>query len=36
VTKVAIGPMSEDEAAGVSRFGDIRGYAADIERLAAG
>jgi len=36
VTKVAVGPMSEEDAAGVARFGDISGYAAVIERLAAG
>ena len=36
VTKVAVGPISEEEAAGITRFGDIRGYAAAIEALAAG
>ncbi|HEV8219752.1 MAG TPA: ArsR family transcriptional regulator [Streptosporangiaceae bacterium] len=36
VTKVAVGPMSEEDAAGIARFGDLSGYAAAIERLAAG
>jgi DNA-binding transcriptional ArsR family regulator/uncharacterized protein YndB with AHSA1/START domain len=36
VTKVAVGPMSEEDAAGIARFGDISRYAAVIERLAAG
>jgi hypothetical protein len=36
VTKVAVGPMSEEDAAGVARFGDLSGYATAIERLAAG
>jgi hypothetical protein len=36
VAKVAVGPMSEEDAAGIARFGDISGYAAVIERLAAG
>ena len=36
VTKVAVGPISEQEAAAITRFGDIRGYAPAIEALAAG
>jgi DNA-binding transcriptional ArsR family regulator len=36
VTKVAVGPFSEQEAAGITRFGDIRGFAAAIEALAEG
>jgi DNA-binding transcriptional ArsR family regulator/uncharacterized protein YndB with AHSA1/START domain len=36
VTKVAVGPMSGEDAAGIARFGDISGYATAIERLAAG
>jgi hypothetical protein len=27
VTKVATGPMTEEEAAGIARFGDLTGYA---------
>jgi DNA-binding transcriptional ArsR family regulator/uncharacterized protein YndB with AHSA1/START domain len=36
VTKVAVGPMSGEDAAGIARFGDLSGYATAIERLAAG
>jgi DNA-binding transcriptional ArsR family regulator len=36
VTKVAVGPISDEEAAGIARFGDIRSYAHAIEALAAG
>jgi DNA-binding transcriptional ArsR family regulator len=36
VAKVAVGPISDDEAAGITKFGDIRKYAAAIEALAAG
>ncbi len=36
VTKVAVGPISEQEAAGIAEFGDIRRYAPAIEALAAG
>jgi DNA-binding transcriptional ArsR family regulator/uncharacterized protein YndB with AHSA1/START domain len=36
VTKVAVGPMSEEDAAGIAKHGDLSGYAAVIERLAAG
>jgi DNA-binding transcriptional ArsR family regulator len=36
VTKVAVGPISEQEAAAITSFGDIRGYAPAIEALAAG
>lgn len=36
VTKVAVGPISEQEAAAITKFGDIRGYAPAIESLAAG
>lgn len=35
VAKVAVGPMTEDEAAAIGRFGDLTGYAAAIEKLAA-
>jgi DNA-binding transcriptional ArsR family regulator len=34
VTKVAVGPFTEEEAAGIATFGDIRGYATAIEKLA--
>jgi hypothetical protein len=34
VTKVAVGPMTEEEAAGITRHGDYRGYAPAIEKLA--
>jgi DNA-binding transcriptional ArsR family regulator len=36
VTKVAVGPISEEEAAGIATFGDIRNCAPAIEALAAG
>ena len=36
VTKVAVGPISEEEGAGIATFGDIRSYAPAIEALAAG
>jgi DNA-binding transcriptional ArsR family regulator len=36
VTKVAVGPISDEEAAGIATFGDIRTCAAAIEALAAG
>ena len=35
VTKVAVGPISEQEAAAIAQFGDIRAYAPAIEALAA-
>jgi DNA-binding transcriptional ArsR family regulator len=35
VTKVATGPMTAEEAAGIARFGDLTGYAAAIQKLAA-
>jgi hypothetical protein len=35
VTKVATGPMTEEEAAGIARFGDLTPYAAAIQKLAA-
>jgi DNA-binding transcriptional ArsR family regulator len=35
VSKVAVGPFSDDEVAGINEFGDIRPYASVIERLAA-
>ena len=36
VTKVAVGPLTEEEAAGIGEYGDLRGYAQAIEKLAAG
>jgi hypothetical protein len=36
VTKVAVGPISDEEAAGITKFGDIRNYAPAIQALAAG
>jgi hypothetical protein len=36
VTKVAVGPISDDEAAGIATFGDIRSFSPAIEALAAG
>jgi len=36
VTKLAVGPMTEEEAAGIAEFGDFSGSAAAIEKLAAG
>ena len=35
VTKVAVGPISEEDAAGIGEYGDISGYAQAIEKLAA-
>jgi hypothetical protein len=35
VTEVAAGPMTEDEAAGIARYGDLASYAATICKLAA-
>ena len=35
VTKVATGPMTADEAAGIARFGDLISYAPAIQKLAA-
>jgi DNA-binding transcriptional ArsR family regulator len=34
VVKVAVGPLTEEEAAGIARHGDYRPYAAAIEKLA--
>jgi hypothetical protein len=34
VTKVAVGPMTEEEAASVVRHGGYSGYAMAIEKLA--
>jgi len=36
VTKVAVGPLDEDEAAGIAEHGDYQRFAALIEGLAAG
>jgi hypothetical protein len=36
VTQLAVGPMTEEEAAGIAGFGDFSGSAAAIEKLAAG
>jgi DNA-binding transcriptional ArsR family regulator len=36
VTKLAVGPMTEEEAAGIAEYGDFSGSAAEIEKLAAG
>jgi DNA-binding transcriptional ArsR family regulator len=36
VTKAAVGPISDEEAAGIGTFGDIRRYTPAIEALAAG
>jgi hypothetical protein len=33
---VAVGPLTEEEAAGISEYGDISGYVQAIEKLAAG
>lgn len=35
VTKVATGPITAEEAAGIARFGDLTGYAPAIQKLAA-
>jgi hypothetical protein len=32
---VAVGPISDEEAAGIATFGDIRKYTPAIETLAA-
>ena len=34
VTKVAVGPMTDEDAAGIGEHGDLRGYAEAIEKLA--
>jgi hypothetical protein len=34
MSKVAVGPLSDDEAAGIAEYGDISSYAAIIEKLA--
>jgi hypothetical protein len=34
VIKVAVGPLTEDEAEGITKHGDFRPYAAAIEDLA--
>jgi DNA-binding transcriptional ArsR family regulator len=34
VTKVAVGPLTEEEAASITRHGDYRGYVMAIEKLA--
>jgi hypothetical protein len=36
VTKVAVGPISDEEAAGITQYGDLSRYAPAIEKLAAG
>jgi hypothetical protein len=36
VNKVAVGPISDEQAAGTRRYGDIRNYAPAIEGLATG
>jgi DNA-binding transcriptional ArsR family regulator/uncharacterized protein YndB with AHSA1/START domain len=36
VTKVAVGPLTAEEAAGIGEYGDLTGYASAIEKLAAG
>jgi DNA-binding transcriptional ArsR family regulator len=36
VTKVAVGPLTAEEAVGISEYGDISRYAPAIEKLAAG
>jgi DNA-binding transcriptional ArsR family regulator len=36
VTKVAVGPITEEEAKGITEYGDIRSYAPAIQALAAG
>jgi len=36
VTTVATGPMTQEEAAGIARFGDLTSYAQAIQKLAAG
>lgn len=34
VVKVAVGPLTEEEAAGIAEHGDFRPYATAIEKLA--
>ena len=34
MSKVAVGPLSDEEAAGIAEYGDISGYAGVIEKLA--
>ena len=34
VSKVAVGPLSDEEAAGIAEYGDISSYAGAIEKLA--
>jgi len=34
IVKVAVGPLAEEEAAGIAEHGDFRPYAAAIEKLA--
>ncbi len=36
VTKVAVGPLTEEEAAGIGEYGDLSGYTPAITKLAAG
>jgi hypothetical protein len=36
VVKVAVGPLTEEEAAGIAEHGDFRPCAIAIEKLAAG
>ena len=36
ITKVAVGPISDEQAAGIAKFGDLRNFAPAIEALAAG
>lgn len=36
VTKVAVGPITEEEAKGITEYGDISSYAPAIQALAAG
>jgi hypothetical protein len=33
MSKVATGPMTEEEAAGISRFGDIANFADDLRKV---
>ena len=35
VTKVATGPMTDEEAAGIARYGDLTRYAPAIQKLTA-
>jgi hypothetical protein len=34
IVKVAVGPLTEEEAAGIAEHGDFRRYATAIEKLA--